>query len=64
MPILAGELNHELRASPINPENGHFSTKKVKKWAGKAKIQFFLYQSQCSLAYEYPLNWEAITLIK
>ena len=65
MPILAGELNHELTASPINPENGHFSTKNVKKWPGKCQnTKFFLYQSQCSLAYEYPLNWEAITLIK
>ena len=47
MPILARERNHELTASPINPENGHFFTKNVKKWPGKAKIQFFLYQSQC-----------------
>ena len=43
MPILAGERNHELTASPINPENGHFSTKNVKKWPGKAKIQNSLY---------------------
>ena len=43
MPILAGERNHELTASPINPENGHFSTKNVKKWPGKAKIQNSFY---------------------